>query len=73
MSSAMSASGHKQTCALQNAKSALPPKATTKADMPRAAILRAMNKPRSGTRTETTIVRTLVQPRRRSLLPATGE
>ena len=33
MSSAMSASGQKQTCALQNAKSALPPKATTKADM----------------------------------------
>ena len=69
----MSALGHKRTYAPQQVMSALPPIATAKADMPRAAILRAMNKPRSGTRTETTIVRTLVQPRRRSLLPATGE
>ena len=59
------------------ARSSHPPELTgrglTALNMPRAAILRAMNKPRSGTRTETTIVRTLVQPRRRSLLPATGE
>jgi len=30
----MSALGQKRTCALQNLKSALPPMATTKADMP---------------------------------------
>jgi hypothetical protein len=45
----MSALGHERTYALQQAMSALPPIATAKADMPRAAILRTVEKPGSGT------------------------